>query len=96
MKKFPNIADPGADRVLLFAGLEPVAAVPSNCPHVVVRILRAKERLDYGRQYREAQEFIESRVLAVRADRERAFLLLKQHGQTFCKGTNPRCGGSVR
>ncbi len=59
LKKFPNIADPGADRILLFAGLEPVAAVPSNCPHVAVRILRGQERLDYGAQYREAQEFIE-------------------------------------
>ena len=34
LKKFPNIADPGADRILLFAGVAPVSAVPSNCPHV--------------------------------------------------------------
>jgi endonuclease-3 len=92
LKKFPNIADPGADRILLFAGLEAVAAVPSNCPHVVVRILRGKERLDYGRQYREAQGFIESGVPGTVGDRQRAFLLLKQHGQTFCKRVNPRCG----
>jgi endonuclease-3 len=91
LKKFPNIADPGADRILLFAGLEPVAAAPSNCPHVAVRILRGQERLDYGAQYREAQEFIESEIPATQGDRERAFLLLKRHGQTFCKRTNPRC-----
>ena len=30
-KKFPGIADPGSDRILLFGGLSPVAAVPSNC-----------------------------------------------------------------
>jgi len=33
LKKFPNIADPGADRILLFGGISPVAAVPSNCTH---------------------------------------------------------------
>ncbi len=32
LKKFPGIANPGADRILLFAGLAPVPAVPSNCP----------------------------------------------------------------
>lgn len=29
LKKFPCIADPGADRILVFAGITPVAAVPS-------------------------------------------------------------------
>ena len=28
LKKFPNIADPGADRIVLSAGISPVAAVP--------------------------------------------------------------------
>src|ERR1051325_76967 len=54
LKKFPNIADPGADRILLFGELSPVAAVPSNCPHVPVRILYARERENYGVTYREA------------------------------------------
>src|SRR6202043_3362163 len=44
LKKFPNIADPGADRILLFGGISPVAAVPSNCPHVLVRIRLGLER----------------------------------------------------
>ena len=30
LKKFPNIADPGADRILLFGSVAPVAAVPST------------------------------------------------------------------
>src|SRR5712692_4362091 len=30
LKEFPCIADPGADRILLFAGITPIAAVPSN------------------------------------------------------------------
>lgn len=35
LKSFPSIADPGADRILLFAGIQAVAAVPSNCTAVL-------------------------------------------------------------
>jgi endonuclease-3 len=51
LKKFPNIADPGADRILLFSGIAPIAAVPSNCPHVLVRTLHGMERENYGVTY---------------------------------------------
>jgi len=91
LKKFPNIADPGADRILLFAGLAPIAAVPSNCPHVLVRILKGQERENYGVTYREAQQAIEVDIPARLEARARAYLLLKQHGQTLCKRTKPKC-----
>lgn len=61
IKKFPNIADPGADRILLFAGVSPIPAVPSNCPHVIVRIMRGRERENYALTYKEAQEEIQRR-----------------------------------
>ena len=48
LKKFPNIAAPGADRILLFGGMSPVAAVPSNNPHVLVRIQSGPEGKNYG------------------------------------------------
>ena len=67
LKKFPNIADPGADRILLFSGIAPIAAVPSNCPHVLVRIIHGQERENYGVTYREAQEAIENET-AKKAD----------------------------
>ncbi len=92
LKKFPNIADPGADRILLFAGVSPIAAVPSNCPHVPVRIVRGKERLNYGVIYKQAQAAIEAEVPATLDARQRAYLLLKLHGQTLCKASNPKCG----
>jgi endonuclease III len=91
LKRFPNIADPGADRILLFSGIDAVAAVPSNCPYVLVRILHGQERENYGVTYREAQQAIESQVAKKADSRMRAFLLLKQHGQTLCKRTNPKC-----
>lgn len=90
LKKFPNIADPGADRILLFAGIAPVAAIPSNCPHVLVRILRGQERENYGVNYREAQQAVEAEIPAKVDARMRTYLLLKRHGQEICKA-KPKC-----
>lgn len=91
LKKFPNIADPGADRILLFAGLAPVAAVPSNCPHVLVRIERGQEPENYTVTYREAQKAIEAEIPQKFDPLIRAYLLLKRHGQELCKRTKPKC-----
>ncbi len=90
LKRFPNIADPGVDRILLFERKAPVAAVPSNCPHVLVRIIHGQEREDYGVTYREAQSIIESQLPEQFQARQRAFLLLKAHGQSICK-RKPQC-----
>lgn len=91
LKSFHSIADPGADRILLFAGVAPLAAVPSNCPHVLVRIQKGRERENYGVTYREAQQAIESEIPAKFDARVRAYLLLKRHGQELCKGAKPKC-----
>ena len=91
LKSFPGIADPGADRMLLFAGIAPSAAVPSNCAHVLVRIRSGTEGDNYGATYREAQRTIEAEVPAKFDARTRAYLLLKRHGQELCKRTNPGC-----
>ncbi len=91
LKKFPGIADPGADRILLFAGISPVAAVPSNCAGVLVRIRSGAEGENYTATYREAKRMIAEEVPANFAARRRAYLLLKCHGQTLCKRTNPKC-----
>jgi endonuclease-3 len=91
LKKFPNIADPGADRILLFAGIAPLAAVPSNCPHVLVRVLHGQERENYNVNYREAQQASAAEVPETLDARKRAYLLLKRHGQEICKRTKPQC-----
>ena len=91
LKQFPNISDPGADRILLFAGITPVAAVPSNNPLVVIRVLYGRERKNYKVNYRESQQVIEQEIPADLKQRRRAYLLLKRHGQELCKLTNPKC-----
>jgi endonuclease III len=91
LKKFPNIAAPGADRILLFAHIAPVAAIPSNCPQVLVRIMLGTERENYTVTYHEAQDLLATNIPATFEARTRAYLLLKQHGQTLCKRTKPKC-----
>jgi endonuclease-3 len=91
LKQFPNIADPGADRILLFGGITPIAAVPSNSPQVLVRVRRGQEHENYGATYKEAQQEIEAGVTVKFDARTRAYLLLKRHGQEICKRTRPKC-----
>jgi len=90
LKRFPGISDPGADRILLFARTAPLAAVPSNCPHVLVRIVHGLEREKYGVTYREARQILEAEVPRELDSRQRAYLLLKAHGQQICK-RKPLC-----
>jgi endonuclease-3 len=90
-KTFSSISDPGADRMLLFGGISPVAAVPSNVVHVLVRIQSGRERENYGANYKEAQSMIQAAVPEKFDPRTRAYLLLKVHGQKLCKRTNPKC-----
>ncbi|MFZ0396081.1 MAG: hypothetical protein WCF17_03120 [Terracidiphilus sp.] len=90
LKRFPGIANPGADRILLFARAAPIAAVPSNCAHVLVRIVHGQESENYAATYHQSQELIEHEVPAHFHARQRAYLLLKTHGQAFCK-TKPKC-----
>ena len=91
LKRFHSIADPGADRILLFAGIAPIAAVQSNCVHVPVRIVRGDEGKNCGTDYREMQKRIVAEVPETFDARTRAYLLLKRHGQEICKRTKPKC-----
>ena len=90
LKTFHSIADPGTDRILLFAGIAPIAAVPSNCVHVLARILNGKEGKNYSADYREGQRFIAAELPDKLGSRTRAYLLLKRHGQELCKA-KPKC-----
>lgn len=89
---FPGIGAPGADRILLFDGLAPVAAVPSNSPHVLVRIALGREPASYTAAYAQAQHMIAAQLSATIAARSRAYLLLQRHARELCKRKNPKCG----
>jgi endonuclease III len=91
LKEFPVIGEPGAERILLFARLAPVAAVPSACPGVPQRILFGEEDKNYASGYRAAQEAMGAEVPETFDARQRAYLLLKRHGAEICKRTKPKC-----
>jgi endonuclease-3 len=91
LKEFPVIGEPGADKILLFAGLAPVAAVPSACPGVPQRILFGAEDKNYGAGYRAAQEAMSRELPETFDARRTAYLLLKRHGAELCKRAKPKC-----
>jgi len=91
LKQFPTIGDSGADRILLFGGICAVAAIPANGVRVPLRIAFGEEKKNYAASYRAAQEYLASEIPARLADRQRAYLLLKTHGEEICKITNPLC-----
>ena len=91
LKAFPGIGNPGADRILLFSRLSPVAAVPSACPHVLVRVLDGAEGPKYVANYAAAQRMLNT-LPAVFDQRIRGYLLVARHGHELCKRSNPLCG----
>lgn len=91
LKEYPVIGEPGADKILLFSGMMPIAAVPSAQTGVPQRILFGAEDKNYGRGYRAAQEALSAELPETFAARQRAYSLLKKHGQEICKRTKPKC-----
>ena len=90
LKAFPGIGNPGADRILLFSRLWPVAAVPSACPHVLVRVLDGPEGQKYVAIYAAAQRMLNT-LPATFDDRIRGYLLVARHGHELCKRSKPLC-----
>ena len=91
LKGFPTIGDPGAEKILLFTRTVPVAAVPSNCVHVPLRLGFGVAHQSYAKDYRAAQEAIRAVVPEDCDALLRAYLLLQKHGQELCKRSRPRC-----
>jgi endonuclease III len=91
LQEFPVIGEPSAEKILLFAKLAPVAAVPSACVHVPMRIWFGEEGKNYAADYRQARELLSGALLEEFTARQRAYVLLKKHGQEICKRANPKC-----
>jgi endonuclease III len=91
LKKFPGIGDPGAEKILLFAGVLPVLALESNGMRVLLRLGFGREDKNYSITYRSAQTAA-SQGLALDCEwLTRAHQLLRQHGKELCKTAKPKC-----
>jgi len=91
LQEFPTIGEPGAEKILLFAKLAPLAAVPSAQLHVPMRLFIGQEGKNYAADYRTAREILGSELPETFEGRQRAYLLLKKHGQEICKRSKPKC-----
>jgi endonuclease III len=91
LQEFPVIGEPSAEKILLFSGLVPVAAVPSAYVDVPIRLFRGQPGKNYAFDYRAAREILDADLPKTFETRHRAYLLLKKHGQETCKRSKPKC-----
>jgi endonuclease-3 len=93
LKQFPNIGEPGAEKILLYCGVGPGLPLDWNGSRVLLRVGygRANAR-NYGAQYRSIQESLAGNVPKSAAALARAHLLLREHGKTICRDKRPLCG----
>jgi endonuclease III len=91
LRRFPGIGEPGADKILLFAGAQNLLAPDSNALRVLVRLGIIAEHKSYARMYASSREVGARPALDINA-MQQAHLLLQTHGQTLCKRNAPLCG----
>jgi len=90
LKRFPGIADPGADKVLLLCGLADAPALDSNGLRVLERLQLVKPGQPYAAAYRVGVAgLVQAGILGPQA--VEAFGLLRAHGREPCKRTSPLC-----
>src|SRR5215472_17522529 len=91
LQEFPTIGEPSAEKILLFSGLAPVAAVPSAFVGVPIRLFVGEPGKNYAADYRVAREVLDTGLPKTFEARQRGYLLLKKHGQEICKRSKPKC-----
>jgi endonuclease III len=92
LKRFPGIADPGADKLMLLAGLSDAPALDSNGLRVLVRLGTIEEKKSYQATYKLGVAFLRANGVDSTAAALQAFVLLRHHGRELCKRSVPRCG----
>jgi len=91
LKQFPNIGDPGAERILLLCGVANGLPLESNGLRVLVRLGWGRSQKNYGATYKSVQEALMPQLPASAARLRDAHLLLRIHGKTLCKDRAPAC-----
>ena len=90
-KQFPNIGDPGAEKILLFCGVAEGLPLESNGLRVLTRVGWGRPQKDYGATYRSVQQALAPDLPSAAPKLAEAHLLLRQHGKTLCKDKSPIC-----
>lgn len=92
LKQFPNIGDPGAEKILMFCGVAPGLPLEWNGLRVLTRIGYGREYpRNYGRTYKSVQEEIAAELPKGANRLAEAHLLLREHGKKICRNSAPHC-----
>lgn len=91
LKLFPNIGDPGAEKILLFCGVSAGLPLESNGLRVLTRLGWGRAQKSYGAMYRSVQEDLAPELPEDATRLAEAHLLLREHGKTLCKESRPGC-----
>jgi endonuclease-3 len=93
LQRFPNIGEPGAEKILLFSKTYAVLGLESNGLRVLARAGFGREQKNYSATYRSVQEAIAGQLGDKLAPLIEAHQLLRQHGMERCKSSAPICRG---
>lgn len=91
LKLFPNIGEPGAEKILLYCGVGPDLPLEWNGLRVLTRVGYGRAQKNYGATYKSVQEAIRPELPQGAAALAKAHLLLRQHGKTLCRDKSPQC-----
>ena len=91
LMRFPMIGEPGAEKILLFAGKLMVLALESNGLRVLTRLGVAMEAKSYSTTYRGVRKATLEMLPADTALLQQAHLLLRRHGMELCFRNAPAC-----
>jgi endonuclease-3 len=92
LHQFPNVGEPGAEKILMMCGRAAGLPLESNGCRVLLRIGYGRESRNYGTAYRSIQEALAGQLPSDAAALARAHFLLRQHGKETCKTSGPACG----
>ena len=91
LRRYPAIGEPGADRVLLFAGIAGVPSIESNGLRVLERNGFVAGTTPYATQYRDAVKHLGAAFGSDGPALRRAYRVLRRHGKATCRRTAPAC-----
>ena len=91
LHQFPNIGQPGAEKILMLCGMGEGLPLESNGLRVLERIGYGRPQKNYGATYRSVQEALAGQIPRDAAALTRAHLLLRYHGKTVCRTNSPLC-----
>ena len=91
LHQFPNIGEPGAEKILMLCGMATGLPLESNGCRVLERLGYGRAQKSYGATYRSIQQALEGQLPTGAPALSRAHLLLREHGKGLCRTNNPAC-----